>query len=56
MAWRLGADLLRARASAGSIPEIGKLFGVLLAVAGPVGALGGSWLGDVWRRRGVAHG
>ena len=36
------------------IPQVGKLFGVILAVAGPVGALGGSWFADLWRRKGVA--
>ncbi len=36
--------------------EIGKVFGLLLATAGPIGALCGTWLGDFWRRRGVAHG
>jgi MFS family permease len=35
-------------------PQIGKLLGVILAVAGPLGALGGSWLADFWRRKGVA--
>ena len=36
-------------------PQVGKAFGVILAVAGPAGALGGSWLADFWRRKGVAH-
>jgi MFS family permease len=36
-------------------PQVGKLLGVILAVAGPAGALGGSWLADAWRRKGVAH-
>jgi MFS family permease len=36
-------------------PQVGKLLGVILTVAGPFGALGGSWLADFWRRRGVAH-
>jgi hypothetical protein len=36
-------------------PQIGKLLGVVLMVAGPVGALGGTWLGDCWRRKGVAY-
>jgi MFS family permease len=36
--------------------EIGKVLGLLLAVAGPVGALFGTWLGDRWRSRGIAHG
>jgi MFS family permease len=36
-------------------PEIGKLLGVILTVAGPVGALGGAWLADFWRRKGVGH-
>lgn len=36
-------------------PQIGKLLGVILTVAGPVGAIGGSWLADSWRRKGVAN-
>ena len=36
-------------------PQVGKMFGIILAVAGPAGALGGSWIADVWRRNGVAH-
>jgi MFS family permease len=36
-------------------PQIGKLLGIILTVAGPVGALGGAWLSDFWRRKGVAH-
>jgi hypothetical protein len=36
-------------------PQVGKLFGVILAVAGPLGAYGGSLLADHWRRKGVAH-
>jgi MFS family permease len=35
-------------------PQIGKLLGVILTVAGPLGALGGAWLADRWRRQGVA--
>ena len=31
--------------------EIGKLFGLVLAIAGPAGALLGTWLGDFWRKR-----
>ena len=38
-----------------SYPEVGKTLGIILTVAGPVGALGGSWLGDLGRRNGVAH-
>jgi MFS family permease len=38
-----------------SYPQVGKAFGVILAVAGPAGAVGGSWLSDFWRRKGVAH-
>ncbi|MDR5749647.1 MULTISPECIES: MFS transporter [unclassified Caballeronia] len=36
--------------------EIGKALGLLLAFVGPVGAIFGGWLGDFWKRRGVAHG
>jgi MFS family permease len=36
-------------------PQVGKAFGIILALAGPVGAVGGSWLADLWRRKGVAH-
>lgn len=36
--------------------EIGKVFGLLLVVAGPVGALFATWLGDLWRKQGVEHG
>ena len=36
--------------------EIGKVFGLLLMFAGPVGALLGTWLGDFWNKRGVSHG
>ncbi|MGE6493125.1 spinster family MFS transporter [Cupriavidus metallidurans] len=36
--------------------EIGKLFGMLMLVAGPAGTLFASWLGDRWIRRGVVHG
>lgn len=35
-------------------PQVGKLLGVILTVAGPVGALGGAWLADRGRKRGVA--
>jgi MFS family permease len=35
-------------------PEIGKLLGVILTVAGPVGALGGAGLAGRWRKQGVA--
>jgi len=36
--------------------EIGKLFGLLMLIAGPAGTLFASWLGERWIRRGVAHG
>jgi MFS family permease len=36
-------------------PQVGKLLGIILTVAGPLGALGGSWIADFWRRKGVAH-
>ena len=36
-------------------PQVGKTFGVILALAGPAGAIGGSWIADLWRRQGVAH-
>jgi MFS family permease len=36
-------------------PEIGRVLGVLLAVAGPAGALFAGWVGGTWRRRGVLH-
>ena len=36
-------------------PQVGKTFGIILTVAGPVGAIGGSWIADLWRRQGVAH-
>lgn len=39
-----------------SYQEIGKLFGLLMLVAGPAGTLFGSWLGERWIRRGVVHG
>ncbi|HVL21596.1 MAG TPA: MFS transporter, partial [Amaricoccus sp.] len=38
-----------------SYPQVGKALGIILTVAGPLGALGGSWLADSWRRKGVAH-
>jgi MFS family permease len=38
-----------------SYPQVGKALGIILTVAGPVGALGGSWLADLGRRNGVAH-
>jgi MFS family permease len=37
-------------------PQIGKLLGVIIAIAGPVGVLTATGLADFWRRRGVAHG
>jgi MFS family permease len=36
-------------------PQIGKVLGLLLAIAGPCGALLAGWMGGVWRRRGVPH-
>ncbi|MCY1275437.1 putative L-galactonate transporter [compost metagenome] len=39
-----------------SYQEIGKLFGLLLLVAGPAGTLFASWLGERWIRRGIVHG
>jgi MFS family permease len=36
--------------------EIGKVFGLLLILGGPVGALFATWLGDYWMKRGVSHG
>jgi MFS family permease len=36
--------------------EIGKALGLLLAIVGPAGAVLGGWLGDFWKRRGLAHG
>jgi MFS family permease len=36
--------------------EIGKALGLLLALIGPFGAIFSGWLGDFWKRRGVAHG
>jgi MFS family permease len=36
--------------------EIGKALGFLLAIVGPLGAIFGGWLGDFWKRRGMAHG
>jgi MFS family permease len=36
--------------------EIGKVLGLLSVVAGPVGAIFATWLGDRWRKRGIAHG
>ncbi len=35
--------------------EIGKVFGLLLAIAGPLGTLFASWLGDHWRKRGIVN-
>jgi MFS family permease len=36
-------------------PQIGKLLGVIIAVAGPVGVLTATGLADFWRRKGVPH-
>ena len=36
--------------------EIGKVLGLLLAVAGPLGAFFGTWLGDRWRNAGIEYG
>ncbi len=36
--------------------EIGKALGFLLAFVGPLGAIFGGWIGDFWKRRGMAHG
>ena len=36
-------------------PQIGKLLGVIIAIAGPVGVLTATGLADFWRRKGVAH-
>lgn len=35
-------------------PEIGKALGVILTVAGPVGAIGGASLAGRWRKQGIA--
>lgn len=39
-----------------SYQEIGKLFGLLMLVAGPAGTLFASWLGERWIRRRIVHG
>ena len=36
-------------------PQIGKLLGVIIAIAGPVGVLTATGLADFWRRKGVPH-
>lgn len=55
-AWAGWAPTFFVREFGWSYPQIGKVFGLTLAVAGPAGALLGTWLGDRWRRRGFAHG
>ncbi len=35
-------------------PEIGKALGVILTIAGPVGAIGGASLAGHWRKQGIA--
>ncbi len=39
-----------------SYQQIGGVYGLLLLIAGPAGALAATWLGDRQIRRGVAHG
>jgi MFS family permease len=36
-------------------PQIGKLLGVIIAIAGPVGVLTATSLADFWRRKGLAY-
>jgi MFS family permease len=36
-------------------PQIGKLLGVIIAIAGPLGVLTATGLADFWRRKGVPH-
>jgi MFS family permease len=53
--WSAWAPTYFVREFGWTYPEIGKVLGLVLAVAGPVGALFGGWAGGVWRRRGVLH-
>lgn len=55
-AWAGWAPTFFVREFGWTYPQIGKVFGLALAIAGPTGALLGTWLGDRWRRKGVAHG
>ena len=55
MRGRAGRRPTSCASSAGPIRRSARPLGLILAVAGPLGALGGSWLADIWRRKGVAH-
>ncbi|SCU90747.1 Arabinose efflux permease family protein [Cupriavidus necator] len=54
-AWSSWAPTYFVREFGWKYAEIGKVLGLLLAIAGPVGALLGGWLGGLWKRRGVPH-
>ncbi|MGO4220687.1 MFS transporter [Lysobacter sp. TAF61] len=55
-AWAGWAPTFFVREFGWTYPQIGKVFGLALAITGPAGALFGTWLGDRWRRKGIAHG
>ncbi|MBM7060279.1 MFS transporter [Pseudomonas sp. UL073] len=39
-----------------SYAKAGTVMGLIMCVSAPLGVLGASWLGEYWRRRGVANG
>lgn len=39
-----------------SYAKAGTVMGLIMCISAPLGVLGASWLGDFWRRRGVANG
>ncbi|EJN27515.1 arabinose efflux permease family protein [Pseudomonas sp. GM78] len=39
-----------------SYAKAGTVMGLIMCVSSPLGVLGASWLGEYWRRRGVANG
>ncbi|MDH4566302.1 MFS transporter [Pseudomonas sp. BN414] len=39
-----------------SYAKAGTMMGLIMCVSAPLGVLGASWLGEYWRRRGVANG
>lgn len=53
--WAAWAPTYFVREFGWKYPEIGRVFGLLLTVAGPAGALLAGWTGGAWRRRGVLH-
>jgi Major Facilitator Superfamily len=52
-AWSGWAPTYFVREHGWTYPKVGKVLGIILALSGPVGALGGAWLADFWRRRGL---